>query len=244
MLPVKLSAIVPETPLADAVVTCGFEPWHLPALFQGLGRAKLLSHEMLDAARKLEASGLSGLSEEQLAFWYSYERAAERPLPPPGAGLVDVDEAAVRVHVRAFKAAKADVERYRDACARVASSLVLRTWNVGIFASRGPVCLTTLPPWVRGAVLVDTRRPAWELVVVGHSVYMSLPAWCTAALKEEGEFSGHRMRVRREGLPSMRGLHFAVSGLWGALDESLDVRRRPQARSLHSSTPDSTPQMG
>jgi hypothetical protein len=193
----------------------GFEPWHLEALWQAAGeKPSDAISERLRTAQLLFEKGPAGLSKADRAFWYAYQSEAKCPLVGEAK---EAEEAVVSAHLKAFKAAKADEAALSDAMEKAEHSLVSRFWDIGFFATKGVIKLTALPDWVKGAVVVNTKGKSWELAVVGNSPIVHLRHWAPAALSG-GIWTGHRFRVRQAGLPDIRQIHHAVSGLRSILE--------------------------
>lgn len=187
----------------------GTEPWDLPKLLADFDDENR-SHPMLACVESLRKDGPRSLTQEQRAFWLSYQNEAKSPLPSPGKSVaLDLTQALV-----ALKKATPDVPDLESAMEQVEHSLVSQWESVGLFAKRGPIRSVSLPDWCRMAVTVNTKARYWEVQACGHSI-IHIPMLLSACAP--GEWTGHRYRARRTGLPDVRTLHQVMATLVGNL---------------------------
>ncbi len=193
----------------------GLEPWDIVDLAADFPKPAVPT-AMIDSATILRQRGPAALNLDLRAAWHNYFVQTKPPLP--AVEPTDVTAAvknALKVISQPAENAKAELE---EALERTAKSLVCRSGDIGLFAARGATRLTSLPDWVKGAVLVNTKDEYVEIIQVGHCPVLQLDIWCTAAVP--GAWTGHRYRIRRRGLLTIQELHFAVTGLHAAVRHS------------------------
>lgn len=216
MKSIKLSAFPPDVQPEDALVIDGFEPWNIEALL--IAREKSVDNKWLPSAQTLKTKGHSFLTAEERAFWHSFLTAAKGPLPVPNDTVADVEDSVLKVVLKAFEQAKPDLEVLKEAVDKAEQSLVSRFYDIGFFANKGPLRITTLPDWVRGAVIVNTKAKTWDIQCVGMNnagFSPNLVHWTASFLQKESNqpWMGNRWRMRATGLPDLRMAHYAVNGL-------------------------------
>jgi hypothetical protein len=195
----------PET---DDTVS-GTEPWDLPSLLKDL--RPHAAADMLACVDLLRTGGPSALTKEQRAFWLSYQNSAKSPLPLPGNVETELEQVHIDNAMTALKEAKPDVKGLDSALEQTEHSLVSRANNVGLFAKRGPVRLLALPDWCTAAVCVNTKARYVELISAGHNKLIQLPLLASAVV--DGDWHGHRYRVRISGLQEIKNIHMLVNSL-------------------------------
>lgn len=194
----------------DAV--SGTEPWDLPAILKDQKqKPAATAADMLGCVDRLRTSGPASLTKEQRAFWLSYQDSAKSPLPPSGNAETELEQAHVDNAIAALNGATPDLKELDSTLEQTEHSLVSRLNNVGLFAKRGPVRLLGLPDWCTAAVCVNTKAKYVELIAVGHHKLVQLPLLAAAVVN--GEWTGHRYRVRLSGLPEIKNLHLLMNSL-------------------------------
>ena len=189
----------------------GTEPWDLPLLLAASGRSVTDSRGMLAVVGKLRLHGVRALNQPQRAFWLSYQNSAQSPLP--SVEPTDLPDTSLEAAIAAFQSAADDVADYVATADKVESSLLSSNAEVGIFAKRGPIRSVALPDWCKAAIVVNTKARYWEVLANGHHAGIALPAVMSAVLPSGATVSGHRYRVRVDGLPSVSTLHTVFNTL-------------------------------
>jgi hypothetical protein len=191
----------------------GLEPWHIATSAPYFPKIAI-PQDVTDSAEQLRLYGPSVLTPEHRALWHKFYTDMK-----PALGTVepvDVTEA-VKASLKLLSKGvdQKDVTELEAAMERAEHSLVCRSGDVGLFAARGAMRATSLPSWAKAAVVVNTKDENVEVLQVGHCPVLHLAIWCNAAIP--GPWTGHRYRIRRKGLMTIRELHFAVNGLHRAV---------------------------
>lgn len=211
---------LPRDPSTDARQITGLEPWDVMALAPSFPKLTV-PQSAIESAEVLREHGPARLVSDQRALWHRFYLETKPPLPTTEE--IDVTEA-VRMALKAMTKPLEDKdhEELQGAMDRAAHALVARSGDVGLFATRGAIRVTALPDWVKAAVIVNTKDKNWDVVQVGHCAILNLALWSSAAVP--GPWFGHRYRIRRKELPTIRELHFAVNGLHHAVCPNIPVR--------------------
>jgi hypothetical protein len=198
----------------------GVEPWHIALLAQHFPKIAV-STDVIESAEALRLHGPSALSIDHRALWHKFYTEMKPPLgTSEPTDVTDAVKASLKLLGKG--AAPEDVEELQAAMERAKHSLVCRSADIGLFATRGATRPTALPNWVKAAVTVNTKDEIVEVLQVGHCPVLQLPIWCTAAVP--GPWVGHRYRIRRKGLMTIRELHFAVNGLHASVCPNAPAR--------------------
>lgn len=184
----------------------GTEPWDLPKLLTGL-KHELASHPMLSCVETLRVKGPKALSREQRAFWLSYQDLAKSPLPGPEPKPLDTDAV-----LSALEKATPQLSSLDEDLEKAEHSLVCQQGPVGIFAKRGPIRSLALPDWCRMAIAINTKAKSWEVMATDHSI-IHLAQLLPATTQSPKDWTGHRYRAKRSGLPDVRTLHLVTNSL-------------------------------
>lgn len=211
----KLCSIVPTEQADGELVVDGFDPWRLEAILDACEAPK---GAFISTAKLFLEHGVVGVPKEARAWWLSYMTQA-KGLPLATREVVEVDPEHVKTVLKAAKAAKADMPAFEEAAEKTDQSLVFRTGFVGLFASKAPVRLPTLPDWCRGAIIVNTKNKTWEITAVGPPGKSGMPhlgLWIGGSDVEKNSgqvWTGNRFRMRGAGLPEIREAHYTMNAL-------------------------------
>ena len=216
MKSIKLSGVIPQEQPADALIVDGFEPWNMEDVLVAQG-ISTENNKWLEAGKTLRDKGHQALSAEARAFWLSYLTAAKAPMPNVTQDVTDVDDATIKAIIKAFKAAKPDMEAYKEGVEKAEMSEVFRHHGyIGLFANKGPLRIVTLPDWCRAGIIVNTKAKTWEIFMSGSYIHglPNLLLLMDYTRKESGQtWTGNRFRIRANGLPDVRTTHYAMQTL-------------------------------
>jgi len=215
-----VSPLPPDEQPEDACRIEGVEPWQVALLAQYFPKPAIPA-AVIESAEVLRLRGPSALSVEHRALWHSFYTEMK---PALGTDTpVDVtDTVKASLKLISTEAGPEAVTELQAAMERASHALVARSADVGLFATRGAIRVTALPDWVKAAVVVNTKDEIVEVIQVGHCPLLQLDIWCTAAIP--GPWVGHRYRIRRKGLMTIRELHFAINGLHLAVCPKIPAR--------------------